>query len=242
MSKRPRILLVSVCAAFALSAGPVHADSEPTIAAIDTQGCADDRVCVTLTVDNPVAGSITLKLTGHTPGSSVFVDTGAELSFTIVPAQTTYTNCFEDVSSFIEPDFNTLRVEFKSSDIANLNGTTTKSVSFSPCTSPTPTPTPKGTPTPTPTPSGTPTPTPSGTPTPTPKGSPTPTPTGSPTPTPTASAPPGSTPTPTGGGSGGGLAMTGGLEYPLLLGGLLFLVAGLAVLGVTRARSRSARS
>src|SRR5215469_11313862 len=127
---------LAVAAAVALSAGPVHADSEPTIASIGTQGCANDRVCVTLTVDNPVAGTITLKLTGHTPGSSVFVDTGAELSFTIVPGTTTYTACFENVSSFIEPDFNTLRVEFKSSDIANLKGTTTKSVDFSPCTSP----------------------------------------------------------------------------------------------------------
>src|SRR5262249_20088361 len=58
------------------------------------------------------------------------------LTFTIVPGTTTYTACFENVHSFIEPDFNTLRVEFKSSDIANLEGTTTKSVSFSPCTSP----------------------------------------------------------------------------------------------------------
>src|SRR5215472_1993693 len=115
---------------------PVWADSNPAIASIDTQGCADDKVCVTLTVANPAAGTITLKLTGHTPGSSVFVDTGAELVFTIVPGTTTYTACFEDVSSFLEPDFNTLRVEFKSSDIANLNGTTTKSVAFSPCTSP----------------------------------------------------------------------------------------------------------
>src|SRR5262245_46978423 len=37
---------------------------DPTIDSIDTQGCANDRVCVTLTVDNPVAGTITLKLTG----------------------------------------------------------------------------------------------------------------------------------------------------------------------------------
>src|SRR5262249_1749068 len=136
MSKRPRILLVTVCAAFALSAGPVHADSAPTIASISTQGCANDRVCVTLTVDNPVAGTITLKLTGHTPGSSDFVDTGAELTFTIVPGTTTYTACFENVHSFIEPDFNTLRVEFKSRERATLKGRTPKSVSCSPCTPP----------------------------------------------------------------------------------------------------------
>src|SRR5262249_49496692 len=69
------------------------------------------------------------------PGSSVFVDTGAALSFTIVPGTTMYTGCFENVSSFVAgKDFNTLRVEFASSDIANLNGTTTKSVDFAPCT------------------------------------------------------------------------------------------------------------
>jgi len=128
--------LLALAATGLLVAGSAHADSTPVISSIATQGCANDRVAVTLTVDNPVAGTITLKLTGHTPGSSVFVDTGAELSFTIVPGTTTYTRAFEDVASFIEPDFNTLRVEFKSSDIANLGGTTTKSVSFSPCTSP----------------------------------------------------------------------------------------------------------
>jgi hypothetical protein len=118
-----------------LSAAPVQADSTPAIASIDAQGCANDAVGVTLTVDNPVAGTITLELTGHTPGSSVFVDTGARLSFTIVPGTTTYTNSFQNVSSFTAgKDFNTLRVEFASSDIANLGGTTVKSVSFSPCT------------------------------------------------------------------------------------------------------------
>src|SRR5262249_50182893 len=137
MSKRPRILLVSVCAAFALLTATAYATIAPTVSSIDTQGCANDMVCVTLTVDNPVAGTITLKLTGHTPGSSVFVDTGAELMFTIVPGTTKYTGCFANVSSFVAGQgFNTLRVEFKSSDIANLNGTTTKSVSFAPCTSP----------------------------------------------------------------------------------------------------------
>src|SRR5262249_48444964 len=139
--RRTLFVAATLFAAVALSAGPVHAQGAPTIASIDTQGCANDRVCVTLTVDNPVAGTITLKLTGHTPGSSVFVDTGAELSFTIVPGTTTYTACFENVSSFVEPDFNFLRVEFKSSDIANLQGTTTKSVTFAPCTSPSTTPT-----------------------------------------------------------------------------------------------------
>src|SRR5262245_5914504 len=131
--RRTLFVAATLLAAVALSAGPVHADSEPTIVSIATQGCANDRVCLTLTVDNPVAGTITLKLTGHTPGSSVFVDTGAELSFTIVPGTTTYTACFENVSAIIEPDFNFLRVEFKSSDIANLNGTTTKSDDFAPC-------------------------------------------------------------------------------------------------------------
>jgi hypothetical protein len=221
----------------------VQATGEPTISSITTQGCADNQVCVTLTVDNPVAGTITLELTGHTPGSMDFVDTGARLEFTIVPGTTTYTACFTDVSSFIEPDFNTLRVEFASSDIPDLQGTTTKSDSFSPCTSSTPTPTPSGTPTPTPsgtptpTPSGTPTPTPSGTPTPTPSGSPTPT--GSPSPTPSGGGGGGGSPAPTSTpGGGGGLAQTGGLEFGFVLVGLVLLVAGLSVLGVTRARSR----
>jgi len=235
--KIPRLIgALAVAAMFALPAALVHATTDTTIVSIDTQGCANDKVCVTLTVDNPVAGTITLKLTGHTPGSSVFVDTGARLSFTIVPGTTTYTDCFGDVSSVTAGlGFNTLRVEFESSDIPNLQGTTTKSVSFEPCTSTTPTPTP--------TPSGTPTPTPSGTPTPTPSGTPTPTPSGSATPTATASHPPGSTPTPTvsSGGGGGGLAQTGGLDYRFVLAGLVFLVAGLSVLGVSAARSRSAQ-
>src|SRR5215469_6954264 len=58
-----------------LSAAPVQADSTPTIASIDTQGCANDPVNVTLTVENSVAGTITLELTGDTAGSTVFVDT-----------------------------------------------------------------------------------------------------------------------------------------------------------------------
>lgn len=238
--KIPRLLGALVVAAMvALPPALVYATDPPTISFIATQGCASDKVCVTLTVDNPVAGTITLKLTGHTPGSSVFVDTGARLSFTIVPGTTMYTDCFGNVSSFTAGhDFNTLRVEFFSSDIANLNGTTTKSNSFSPCTSslpptPTPTPTPPGgTPTPTP-PGGTPTPTPPG-------GTPTPTPHGSPTPT--GSQPAGMTPTPTGGQGGGGpLALTGGLDFRFLLAGLVLLVIGLSVLGVTAARGRSAQ-
>lgn len=232
---------LAVAAMVALPAALVHATSGPTIVSIDTQGCADDKACVTLTVDNPVAGTITLELTGHTPGSPVFVDTSARLSFTIVPGTTTYTGCFENVSSFTAGNaFNTLRVEFASSDIPNLQGTTTKSDSFTPCTSSTPTPTPSETPTPTP--SGTPTPTPSGTPTPTPSGTPTPTPSGT-TPTPPTSQPPGSTPTPTGSPSGGGgLALTGGFDFRFLLAGLVLLVVGLSVLGVSLARSRSAQA
>jgi len=243
-----RRLLGALAAAtmFALPAAMVHATSDPTIGSIGTQGCADDRVCVTLEVDNPVAGTITLKLTGHTPASSDFVDTGARLTFTIVPGTTTYMDCFDNVASFVEPDFNTLRVEFESSDIPNLQGTTTKSDSFKPCTSTSPTPTPSATPTPTPsgtptpTPSGTPTASPSGTPTPTPTASATPTPTGSPTATPTASQPAGSTPTPTPSGGGAGLAMTGGFDFRFPLAGLVLLVAGLSVLGVSLARSRAA--
>ena len=236
--KIPRLLgALAAAAMVALPVAVVHATSDPTIVSIDTQGCADNKVCVTLTVDNPVAGTITLELTGHTPGSMVFVDTGARLSFTIVPGTTTYTGCFQNVSSFTAGHgFNTLRVEFASSDIANLEGTTTKSVSFAPCTSPTPTPTPTPSGTPTPTPSGTPTPTPSGTPTPTPSG------TSTPTPTPTASQQLTSTPTPTGSPSGGvGLAQTGGFEFRLLLGGLGLLVVGLSVLVLSAARSRSAQ-
>src|SRR5437660_8654222 len=200
---------------FALPAAMVHASSDPAIVSIGTQGCADDHVCVTLEVANPVAGTITLELTGHTPASPDFVDTGARLTFTIVPGTTTYMACFDNVASFVEPDFNTLRVEFASSDIPNLQGTTTKSDSFKPCASTTPTPTP------TPTPSATPTPTPTGTPTPTPTASATPTPTGSPTATPTASQPAGSTPTPTPSGGGAGLAMTGGFDFRFPLAGLV---------------------
>jgi hypothetical protein len=244
--KIPRLLgALAAVTMVVLPAAAVHATTNPTIVSIATQGCADDKVCVTLTVDNPTAGTIALELTGHTPGSSVFVDTGARLSFTIVPGTTTYTGCFDNVSSFTAGhDFNTLRVEFFSSDIANLDGTTTKSVSFAPCTSASPTPTPTPTPsgTPTPSPSGSPTPTPSGSPTPTPSGRPTPTPSGSATPTPTASQPPGSTPTPSGGqGGGSGLAQTGGFDFRFLLAGLAILVIGLSVLGVSAARSRSAQ-
>jgi hypothetical protein len=238
--KIPRLLIALAAAAmFAMPAALVHATSEPGIASIDTEGCAGNKVCVTLTVDNPVAGTITLKLTGHTPGSAIFVDLGARLTFTIVPGQTTYTDCFADVSAAIAgQDFNTLRVEFASSDIPNLQGTTVKSVSFPPCATPTPSPTP--------TPTGTPTPTPSGSPSPTPSGTPTPTPPGSPSPTPGASPPPGSTPTPVaspsgGGGAGAGLAMTGGLDLRFLLAGVLILLAGLAALVVSVVRNRSSQ-
>src|SRR5262249_41889492 len=61
-----------VCSVRAADSHGIRGGSPPTVDSIDTQGCANDRVCVTLTVDNPVAGTITLKLTGHTPGSSVF--------------------------------------------------------------------------------------------------------------------------------------------------------------------------
>jgi hypothetical protein len=203
---------LAVAAIVALPAAPVHATSVPTIASIVTQGCADNKVCVSLTIDNPAAGTIVLELTGHTPGSSVFVDTGARLSFTVVPGTTTYTGCFENVSSFTAGhDFNTLRVEFASSDIPNLQGTTTKSVSFAPCTSPSPTPTP----------------TPSETPTPTPM------------PTPTASQT--STPTPTTSPVAAVLAQTGGFDFRFPLAGLVLLVVGLSVLLLSAARSRSAQ-
>jgi hypothetical protein len=55
--------VLAVAATFLLSiastAGPAQADSAPVISSISTQGCANDRVCVTLTVDNLVAGTIT---------------------------------------------------------------------------------------------------------------------------------------------------------------------------------------
>jgi cell division septation protein DedD len=238
--KIPRVLAALATAAMvALPVAVVHATSDaaivratdqPTIQPpiVTAQDCAGDKVCVTLTVENPVAGTIILELTGHTPSSKVFVDTGARLRLTIVPGTTTYTGCFLNVSSFVEPDFNTLRVEVASSDIAGLQGTETKSDSFSPCTStsPTPTPTPPGSPPPSQTP--------------TPPQSPTPTPPHSPTPTPTTSQPAGSTPTPTATpAGGGGLAQTGGFQFGFVLAGLVLLVAGLSVLGVTRARSRS---
>jgi cell division septation protein DedD len=237
--KIPRVLAALATAAMvALPVAVVHATSDaaivqatsaPAIQSIVAQGCADDKVCVTLTVENPVAGNITLELTGHTPASKVFVDTGARLPFTIVPGTTTYTDCFLNVSSFVEPDFNTLRVEFASSDIAGLNGTDAKSNSFEACSSTaTPTPTPPGSPPPSQTP--------------TPPQSPTPTPPHSPTPTPTTSQPAGSTPTPTATpAGGGGLAQTGGFQFGFVLAGLVLLVAGLSVLGVTRARSRSSQ-
>jgi len=50
------------------------------------------------------------------------------------------------------------------------------------------------------------------------------------------------TPTPTGGQGGSGpLALTGGLDFRFLLAGLVLLVIGLSVLGVTAARGRSAQ-
>lgn len=126
-----------VCAAVAavwvgLLAAPAHATAGPAITGItiDSQACAG--VCFHLAVDDPTAGTITLKLTGHRPGTADWVDTGVQhVTVTVVPGQTSYQDCFGDVSSLIAgKGFNSLRIEFVSSTLPNLNGTTTKSASF----------------------------------------------------------------------------------------------------------------
>ncbi|HEY1320509.1 MAG TPA: hypothetical protein VGF32_09700 [Streptosporangiaceae bacterium] len=125
----------AVAAWLALGAAPAHATGSPAITgiAIDSQACAN--VCFQLAVENPAAGTITLKLNGHRPGPGDWVDTGApHVTVTIVAGQATYRDCFGDVSSFIAgKGFNSLRVEVASSTVPGLDGTTTKSGSFT-CT------------------------------------------------------------------------------------------------------------
>jgi len=117
-----------------LSWAPAHADSLPSISSIvadqDTP-CAN--VCFTVDVANPVAGTITLMLTGHVAGTGdVWPDTGApHFTLTIAPGTTSYHACFGDVSQFLAgKNFNTTRIAVVASTIPGLQGTTSKSNSF----------------------------------------------------------------------------------------------------------------
>src|SRR5262249_51825456 len=74
MSKRPRILLVSVCAAFALLTATAYAQNHAEIAAaFDCTSTTATKVCFTLTVsttDLPSAGrDISVTLLGHAKGA-----------------------------------------------------------------------------------------------------------------------------------------------------------------------------
>jgi hypothetical protein len=240
----PLIVAIGIAA----MATPAHATGSPAIVGITVtslQGdCSAPSVCVQVTLNNPEAGTIVLKLTGHTPGSSVFVDTGApNQTLQVDASHTTYTICFGDVTQFVSgKGFNTLRVEVASAS-AGITGTDTKSRSFSLCGQASPTPSPSESPSPTPSPSTSPSPSP--TPSSTPSESPSPG--ASSSPTPTSSSTPGQgggggtaspTPTPSMTASAA-LAMTGGLDGRLLLAGLALLVAGLALFLVARARKEA---
>ena len=119
-----------------LVALPAQADSGSAVTGIAIESQACTNVCFQLTVDNPTAGTITLRLTGHTPGGGDdWVDVGApQVTLDIVPGQTSYQACFGDVSQFIaNKGFNSLRIDIVSWTVPNLAGTTTKSASFT-CT------------------------------------------------------------------------------------------------------------
>lgn len=135
MHARPLKLLGGVAAAvwMALAAVPAHASSNPAITdiAVESQACAN--ICFRVTVDNPAAGTITLRLTGHTPGGGDdWVDVGApHVTLDIAAGKTSYEGCFGDVSQLIAgKGFNSLRIDVLSSTVPNLEGTTTKSASF----------------------------------------------------------------------------------------------------------------
>jgi uncharacterized membrane protein YgcG len=120
----------------ALASSPAHAADNPAITsiAVDSKACAN--VCFVVSVDNPAPGTITLRLTGHTPsGGSEWVDIGApHVVLDIVSGTPSYRACFGDVSQLIAgKGFNSLRVDVVSSTVPGLTGTTTKSDSFS-CT------------------------------------------------------------------------------------------------------------
>lgn len=221
-----------------LVAVPVgSADGPPKVTAITAECSAGDKICATVTLENPTSGTITLMLTGHTPSSDVFVDTGLHVDITIDPSHTEYTACFGDVSAAIQgKGFNTLRVEIFSTTVTGLEGTTTKSASIPPCGG-TPTPTPSSTPTPTPTPTAT--PTPSTSPSPSPSTSPRTTPSPSGSPSPGSSSSP--TPTPSASVGGAGLALTGGFDGRFPLIGLPMLVFGIALALVASRRRRRIR-
>jgi hypothetical protein len=232
-------------AVMGLLAVPAQADS-PAITQIqlDMNPPPCGGICVTLTVTNPVAGTITLKVTGHTPGSD-FVDTGAFKTVTIVPGQTTYDVCFDDVTQLIAGQgFNTLRVEFESSTISPLDGTTTKSDSFN-CTSASPSPSSSPTPSPGVSPSPRTSPSPGTSPSPRSSASP------GQSPSPGASPSPGSSSSPGGPGSPGassspgastsGLASTGGFNFIVVLVGLLLLASGLALALVATSRRQASQ-
>lgn len=237
--RRLQLIGALVAAAGALLvAAPAGATSgPPTVTGITTQCSGGDKVCADVTVDSPAAGTITLMLTGHTPSSSVFVDTGLHVTITVDADHTDYQACFDNVSSVIQGmGFNTLRVEIFSSTVPGLEGTTTKSQSFEPCgegtPTPTPSPSPSASPSPSPSPSSSPSPSPSGSPNPSPSPSASPSPGGSPTPT---SAP---SPTPSAAVGGAGLALTGGFDGRFPLIGLPLLVLGITLLLVTSRRRR----
>jgi hypothetical protein len=137
-----------VAACMGLVAMPAYAASTPAVTGpivIQSQACAN--VCFQLTVDNPTAGTITLRLTGHTPGGGdEWVDVGApHVPVTIVAGQTSYQGCFGDVSQFIaNKGFNSLRIDIVSWSFPELEGNTTKSGSFTCTGGSSPTPTPSG--------------------------------------------------------------------------------------------------
>jgi hypothetical protein len=182
-------MLLCALAVVALISMPAHASESPeitslTITSLTSAGCSSPNVCIAMIVDSPQPGTIELELTGHRPGTSGFVDTGApHVVVPIVPDQMTYTACFGDVTSFVVGQgFDILRVEVASTTVPGLEGTPTKSDDFTLCTSPTPPP-----PSPTPAP---PPPLPSPTPAPSPAPSPTSTSTPAPTPVPASPTPP----------------------------------------------------
>jgi hypothetical protein len=134
-------MLPCALAVVALITMPAHAGESPeitslTITSLASAGCSSPNVCIAMIVDSPQPGSIELELTGHRPGTSGFVDTGApHVVVPIVPDQMTYTACFGDVTSFaIGQGFDILRVEVASTTVSGLEGTPTKSDDFALCT------------------------------------------------------------------------------------------------------------
>jgi hypothetical protein len=132
-----RMALVGLVSLVLVVLAPVTASAvNPTITTITVSCDTTGKACGVLTVNNPVGGeTVTLVLTAHQTGSAVFTSTGVTTTITLVDGQTEYPFCITVPTQYLDTSvYNTLRIEVQSAS-AGIQGTDTKTLSFT-CTEP----------------------------------------------------------------------------------------------------------